>query len=282
MYPPINPILLQIGPISIHWYGVLIMLGILAAMWVMGRYVARKGQDPDTIWDGILWALIPALVGARLYYVFIQSPRGPAGLDYYLANPLAILNITTGGLHIFGAFIGGAIGVLLYVRHRQLPVLIYLDAIGLGLPLGQAIGRVANFINQELYGPPTTLPWGLRIDAQHRLAPYNDMNRYPDSVRFQPLFLYECLWNLIGFSLLLVLSRRAANWLRDGDLILLYLIWYPLGRFGLEFFRTDSWFFPGTPFNLVHILSFVLVCTATVALVWRHLPSRNKQVAQTH
>jgi phosphatidylglycerol:prolipoprotein diacylglycerol transferase len=282
MYPPINPILLQIGPISIHWYGVLIMLGILAAMWVMGRYVARKGQDPDTIWDGILWALIPALVGARLYYVFIQSPRGPAGLDYYLVNPLAILNITTGGLHIFGAFIGGAIGVLLYVRHRQLPVLIYLDAIGLGLPLGQAIGRVANFINQELYGPPTTLPWGLRIDAQHRLAPYNDMNRYPDSVRFQPLFLYECLWNLIGFSLLLVLSRRAANWLRDGDLILLYLIWYPLGRFGLEFFRTDSWFFPGTPFNLVHILSFVLVCTATVALVWRHLPSRNKQVAQTH
>ena len=102
--------------------------------------------------------------GARLYYVFIQSPRGPDGLDRYLANPLEILNIAGGGLHIFGAFIFGALAVFIYARRRQLPMLVYLDAAALALPLGQAVARWANFINQELYGPPTTLPWGLRID----------------------------------------------------------------------------------------------------------------------
>ena len=115
---------------------------------------------------------------------------------------------------------------------------------GAGRPLGQAIGRIANFINQELYGPPTTLPWGLRIDAEHRIPPYNDLAAYPESVRFQPLFLYESLWNFVGFGLLFWISRRFEDRLRPGDLLLLYLIWYPAGRFMIEFVRTDSWFFP--------------------------------------
>jgi phosphatidylglycerol:prolipoprotein diacylglycerol transferase len=220
----------------------------------------------------LMWVLIPAILGARLYYVFIQSPRGPNGLDHYLANPIEILEVWRGGIHIYGAFILGGIALLLYVYFRKLPILIYMDAVALGLPIGQAIGRNANFINQELYGPPTTLPWGLRIDEAHRVPAYSDMTRYPDSTRFQPLFLYEVIWNAIGFILLYWISRRFANRLRDGDLFLLYLIWYPLGRFFLEFMRTDSWFFPGTPFNLVHLISAIAIIGSAAILIYRHRP----------
>lgn len=270
MYPPVDPILIELGPLAIRWYGLLIMTGILVATWVAGRYVARRGLDSATVWDLLLWILIPGVIGARLYYVFIQSPRGPGGLDRYLANPIEIVQVWQGGLHIFGGVIFGGIALVLYARWQKLKLPIYLDAIGLGLPLGQAIGRWANFINQELYGPPTTLPWGLRIDPEHRIAPYNDMATYPESARFHPLFLYESLWNFLGFGLLFWASRRFAGRLRDGDIFLLYLIWYPLGRFGLEFLRTDSWFFPGTPFNTVHLLSFAAVVGAAVALYLRH------------
>lgn len=279
MYPPVNPILVQIGPIALHWYGLILTLGIFVGTYVASRYVARRGENPNMIWDMLMWVLIPALIGARLYYVFIQSPRGPNGLDQYLANPIEILQVWRGGIHIYGAFIFGGIALLLYVRWRKLPILIYADAVALGLLIGQAIGRVANFINQELYGPPTTLPWGLRIDAQHRIPPYNNLTLYPDSTRFQPLFLYESLWNAIGFCLIFWISRRFEKQLRNGDLILLYLIWYPLVRFCLEFFRTDSWFFPGTPFNLVHLLSAVAIISAAIILYLRHRPKAVYAVA---
>ena len=180
------------------------------------------------------------------------------------------MQIWNGGIHIFGAFIFGAIALFLYGRFRQLPMSIYMDGIGLGMPLGQAIGRWANFINQELYGPPTTLPWGLRIDPNHRIAPYHDMALYPESVRFQPLFLYESLWNFIGFGLIFWISRRFENRLKPWDLLLMYLIWYPLGRFFLEFVRTDSWFFGGTPFNTVHLLSAISIAIAAFTLFLRH------------
>lgn len=276
MYPGIDPILVHIGPLALHWYGLILTLGIFVGTYVASRYVARKGRDGSTVWDMLMWVLVPAILGARLYYVFIQSPRGPNGLGHYLANPIEILEVWRGGIHIYGAFILGGIALLLFVYFRKLPILIYLDAVALGLPIGQAIGRNANFINQELYGPPTTLPWGLRIDEAHRVSPYNDMARYPDSTRFQPLFLYEVIWNAIGFILLYWISRRFAHRLRDGDLFLLYLIWYPLGRFCLEFMRTDSWFFPGTPFNLVHLLSAIAIIGSAAILIYRHRPGAGK------
>src|SRR5438105_226495 len=270
MYPPFGPVIFQLGPLALHWYGVIIVVAILASALVASRYVARHGLNSNTIWDMLLWVLIPALIGERLYYVFIQSPRGPNGLGEYLAHPIEILEIWRGGLHIYGAFIFGGIAIALYARWRKLPLLIYLDAVGLALPLGQAIGRWANFINQELYGPPTTLPWGLRIDATHRIPPYNNFFLYPDSTRFQPLFLYESVANIIGFGLIFWISRRFEKRLRAGDLFLIYLIWYPLVRFCLEFFRTDSWFFPGTPFNVVHLLSAVTIVAAITLLIVRH------------
>lgn len=270
MYPPVDPILIQIGPFALRWYGIILVTGIIVATWIASRYVQRRGYDGEAMWDMLIWVLIPALIGARLYYVFIQSARGPEGLGRFLENPWSILQIWTGGIHIYGAFIFGGIAVWLYTRVRKLPLLVYLDAIALGALLGQAIGRIANFINQELYGPPTTLPWGLRIDPEHRIQPYHDLGRFPESTRFHPLFLYESLWNLLGFGLLFWISRRFEQRLRPGDIFLMYLIWYPLGRFFIEFIRTDSWFFPGTPFNVVHILSALTIVIAAATLYLRH------------
>jgi phosphatidylglycerol---prolipoprotein diacylglyceryl transferase len=270
MYPPFGPIFFQLGPLTVRWYGVIMVIAILISCWIASRYVVRHGQDSTTIWDMLLWVLIPALIGERLYYVFFQAPRGPNGLGRYLANPIEILEIWKGGMHIYGAFIFGGIALLLYARIRKLPLPLYLDAAGLALLPGQAIARWANLINQELYGPPTTLPWGLRIDVAHRIPPYNNFILYPDSTLFHPLFLYESLANLVGFVLILIISRRFEKHLRTGDIFLLYLIWYPLVRFCLEFLRTDSWFFPDTPFNVVHILSAIAIITAIVLLIVRH------------
>jgi phosphatidylglycerol:prolipoprotein diacylglycerol transferase len=270
MYPPVDPVIVQLGPLTLRWYGVLIMAGVILAAWVGARHIERRGLDRDSVWDLLLWVLIPGLIGARLYYVFIQSPRGPEGLGRFLSNPASILAVWEGGLHIFGGFIFGALGLWAFAHLRKAPLLVYADAIALGLPLGQAVGRWANFINQELYGPPTTLPWGLRIDAEHRIGPYRDLVAFPETTRFHPLFLYESLWNLIGFAVIFSIWRRYGDRLRDGDISIMYLLWYPLGRFFIEFLRTDSWFFPGTPFNVVHILSLVAVIVASVLLYRRH------------
>ena len=164
----------------------------------------------------------------------------------------------------------GGIALFLYLRVHKLPYGRYLDGVALGLTLGQAIGRLGNFVNQELYGPPTTLPWGLHIDQAHRIPPYDNPVLYPDSTLFQPLFLYEMIWDTIGFALLLWIARRFAKQLRAGDIFLLYLIWVPFGRFWLEFLRTDSWFFPGTPFNTAHILTAAAVICGAVLLFLRH------------
>lgn len=275
MYPPFDPVIFQIGALSLRWYGLLMVTAIFVGATIASQEVERRGQDGNDLWDMLVWVLIPALIGARLYYVFIQSPRNEVGIGYYLAHPLSILQIWSGGIHIFGAFIFGGIAIWLYAKIRQLPLWIFLDGVSVGLPLAQAIGRWGNFINQELYGPPTTLSWGLRIDALHRIPPYNDLSLYPESTRFHPLFLYESLWNLIGFVLILWISRRLFQQLKPGDLTLLYLIWYPLGRFFLEFLRTDSWFFAGTPFNVVHIFSAFSVVLAIVLLRLRHSSALN-------
>lgn len=270
MYPPVDPIIFEVGPIAVRWYGVLMVAAIFTGASVAARYVARRGEDPDNLWDMLVVVLLPGFLGARLYYVFVQSPRSPEGIGRYLENPIEILQFWQGGIHIFGAFIFGSLALLIYTRWRNLPTRLYLDAIALGLPLAQAIGRWGNFINQELYGPPTELPWGLRIDPEHRIPPYNDLQQYPASVRFQPLFLYESLWNFLGFALIFWLSRCFSKRLRPGDILLMYLIWYPFGRFWLEFLRTDSWFFPGTPFNMVHVLCFAAVTSGAIGLYWRH------------
>ena len=281
MYPPVDPVIVQLGPLTLRWYGVLIMAGVILAAWVGARHIERRGLDRDSVWDLLLWVLIPGLIGARLYYVFVQSPRGPEGLGRFLSNPASILAVWEGGLHIFGGFIFGALGLWAFAHLRKAPLLVYADATALGLPLGQAVGRWANFINQELYGPPTTLPWGLRIDAEHRIGPYRDLVAFPETTRFHPLFLYESIWNLIGFVVIFSIWHRYGDRLRDGDILFMYLLWYPLGRFFIEFLRTDSWFFPGTPFNVVHILSLIAVVVASVLLYRRYRYSTGSAKAES-
>ncbi|MEO0457858.1 MAG: prolipoprotein diacylglyceryl transferase [Cyanobacteria bacterium P01_A01_bin.114] len=155
MYPPFDTTIFEIGPFALRWYGLLMATAVLTGSWIASREIARRGKNPEDFWDMLIWVLIPAFIGARLYYVFIQSPRTSEGIGYYLSNPLKILQIWGGGIHIFGAFIFGGIALWLFTKIRRLPTLMYLDAAAVGLPLAQAIGRWGNFINQELYGPPT-------------------------------------------------------------------------------------------------------------------------------
>lgn len=192
--------------------------------------------SPEHVWAGLMWCVVLGIIGARLYHVLTPSPSmAPLGitspLDYF-RHPLQLINIRNGGLGIYGALVGGLVGLILYTRRQHLPWLAWADLAAVGLPLGQFVGRWGNFFNQELYGRPTTLPWGITIDR-----PPGDFG--PD-VRFHPAFLYESLWNLLGFCGLYLLARRRAAQLRSGELMGLYLVWYGIGRILLETVRLDS------------------------------------------
>jgi phosphatidylglycerol:prolipoprotein diacylglycerol transferase len=234
-----------IGPVKIYFYGILIMLGVLAAVWISTKEAKRRGLDPELIWDMVPLLLIFGIIGARLWHVFTPSKSMGVGFEYYLSHPLEILNTRQGGLGIPGAVIGGVIALLLYTKRRGLKFLTWADISVPGLALAQAIGRWGNFFNQELYGPPTTLPWAIAIDPAHRLPGYENFST------FHPMFLYESLWNLMNFFLLLIVGRKFADRLRSGDLFWIYLIVYPVGRFLLEFIRLDPSFVSSVNANQV-------------------------------
>jgi phosphatidylglycerol---prolipoprotein diacylglyceryl transferase len=252
-----NPILIQIGPLQVHWYGVLIMLGVLVAAWLATQQAQWRGEDPEHVWNLLTWVLIFGIIGARLYHVF-STPDGYIGWAYYRQHPLAIIAFWDGGfrgLGIFGAVIGGVIAVAIYTWRHHLSPLRWLGFIAPGLLVAQAIGRMGNRVNQELYGPPTNLPWAFHINPTYSCQePAGSPmacgipDRLTASARdwyathgFQPDFFYEAGWNLIGFAIIWTLSRRLSGWLRDGDLFFMYLIWYPLGRFWVEALRPDAW-----------------------------------------
>lgn len=218
----------RIGPLSVAWYGIIIVFAALVAAYVAEHEAKRRGDNPDHVWNAFFLCLLFGIVGARLYHVIDK-------LDYYMRYPLEIFNTRAGGLGIIGAVIGGAFGLWIYTRYAKLSFLHWADIAIPGLLLAQAIGRWGNFVNQELYGKPTDLPWGIYIDPAHRLP------RYADFERFHPTFLYESLWNLAGFILVMVLVRKYASWLMEGDVFLLYGIYYGVGRFLVEFQRPDAW-----------------------------------------
>ncbi len=249
----------------LYYYGVIIMAGALAGGWLASREAARRGHHSEVVWDLLLWLVLGGIVGARLWHVFTPSPSLVAqGIDtmYYLTHPFDLINLRRGGLGIPGAVIGGAIALYWFTRKRKLNFAEWADIAAPSLALGQAIGRWGNFFNQELYGAPTNLPWKLFIDPQHRLPGFLDVEYY------HPLFLYESLWNLGNLFLLLWLGRRLANRLKTGDVFLVYLVVYPLGRFLLEFLRLDSSQIAGVNANQTFML-VVMLCAAA-ALLWRH------------
>ena len=198
----IDPVIFTIGNFSLRWYGVIVMVGVIVGSLFIERELKRHGENSDRIWDALIWVVPVGIIGARLWYV-LNDILG--GNRLYLEDPSKIYKVWEGGLHIYGAILLGAVVLLLYLRKNQLDAWLFLDAAGPAILIGQAIGRVANFINQELYGPPTTLPWGIPIDSVHRLREFANL---PASTRFHPTFAYEMLWNFAAAGFLIWLSRR--------------------------------------------------------------------------
>jgi phosphatidylglycerol:prolipoprotein diacylglycerol transferase len=266
----------RFGPLTIYWYGIIIMTAALVGGTIASFEAKRRGENEEHIWNMLILVVLLGIVGARLYHVFSSPVGSNLGWAYYREHPWAIFEIWNGGLGIYGAVVGGLLGILLYTYRARLNLLRYLDLGAPALLMGQAIGRWGNFVNQELYGPPTMLPWGITIDQYHRIPPFNDLSQYPLTMRFHPDFLYESLWNLVGFGLMLMLGRKFSSRLKDGDLFLIYLIWYPLGRIWVESLRPDAWTIGSVP--TAQIVSAFLIVVAAVALVIRH---RNRQATLT-
>ena len=269
----------QLGPLTIYWYGIILMTGMLVGGTVAAFEAKRRGENEDHVWNILMVAMLLGIVGARLYHVFSSPAGGNLGWAYYRVHPEAILFIWDGGLGIYGAIAGGLIGVLLYTYRNKLNLWRYLDIGAPALLIGQAIGRWGNWANQELYGPPTTLPWGIPIDQYHRIPPFDNLVKYPLTTHFQPDFLYESLWSLAGVILLLAAARKLAGKLKEGDLFLAYLVWYPLGRLWVEALRPDAWRIGNIP--TAQIISVVLIVIGIVLLLARHLKRRTLKSAES-
>jgi phosphatidylglycerol:prolipoprotein diacylglycerol transferase len=216
----------QLGPLTISWYGILITLGVISTILVAITEAKRRGEPWEEVLNMALIVVPMGIIGSRLYHVIDEW-------SFYSQNPVLIIGGR--GLGIFGAVIGGAIGLIIYTKWKKLKSLLWMDIVAPGLILAQAIGRWGNFFNQELYGYPTDLPWAIYIDPIHRLPGFAAYSH------FHPMFLYESLWNLLGCFLLLFLARKLKTHLFNGDIFLLYCIYYSIGRIFLEEFKIGVW-----------------------------------------
>jgi phosphatidylglycerol---prolipoprotein diacylglyceryl transferase len=253
--------------LPLRWYGVIVMIGVIAASLVIERELNRRGERGDRIWDVLVWVLPAGIVGARLWYV---ANATIGGNHYYIENPIQIINIPQGGLHIFGGFLFGAAVLLTYLRQNKRDAWLYLDAAAPALLIGQAIGRIANFINQELYGPPTTLPWGIPISGEHRLAMY-PVDLFPvATTRFHPTFAYEIIWNLCAAGLLLWISRRYKDQVKPGTIFAGWLVLAGLGRFWIEFFRPDQPKIAALGLSYSALIAALMAVTGVIMLLARY------------
>jgi phosphatidylglycerol---prolipoprotein diacylglyceryl transferase len=271
--------------IQIRYYGLIIVFAMLVAATIAARLAKRDGKDPEHIWGALTWAIIPGIVLARLWFVLFPPISLTAGCAtavttdvcrdtaWFFQNFFDLQNgaiaIWSGGLSIFGAVIGGFLGAYIYIRRNKLPLGPWMDIAAVALPLGQAIGRWANYVNQELYGTVTNLPWGIQIDAKHRVAPYGSTVDFPYATTFfHPLFLYESLWSLVAFFVLLNVYRRYRSRLLPGDVFLFFLMQYSVIRFILEFLRVEVTLVGSI--NLSQLVSVVVFVAALVYFVYRH------------
>ncbi|WP_372968423.1 prolipoprotein diacylglyceryl transferase [Microbacterium sp.] len=218
-----------LGPLTIHAYALCIIAGIVLAVVVTDRRLRARGVPPWTVIDIALWVVPLGIVAARFYHVFTHVG------DYFYpgADPWAIFAIWDGGNAIYGSLIGGAVGAYIGCRRANVRFWAFADALAPGLLLAQATGRIGNYFNQELFGLPTTLPWGLEISSSSSMFP----DGLPEGTLFHPLFLYEIVWNVIGATVIVLLERRVRlGW---GRSFAVYLIWYGIGRSFLEAIRID-------------------------------------------
>lgn len=259
-----NPILIEFGLIKIHWYGLFIVLGIIAALFISIKLSKYYKISKDDIIDVSFWIILFGLLGGRLYDVLLEWP-------YYLEHPQNIIKIWQGGLAIHGAIIAGLITTIYLTKKKSIPLLPFLAIISPGLALAQAIGRWGNYFNQELFGQPTSLPWGIPIDFTHRISTY-----YYDSF-FHPTFLYESIGNFTIFLILIglhyLVRKNKIKIIAEEIIIATYLISYSILRFSLEFIKIDQ-----TPiiFSLrfPQIVSIIIIISTIIWLVLQKRKNR--------
>jgi phosphatidylglycerol---prolipoprotein diacylglyceryl transferase len=251
---PLDPIAFSLGPIQVHWYGLIIGTGIALALWLAMREGEKRGLQKELFADLMLWAIPIAILSARLYYVIFEW-------DYYAQNPAEIIKIWHGGIAIHGALIGSVITAYVFAKKRGISFWQLADITAPSIILGQAIGRWGNFMNQEAHGREVTRAF---LENLH-LPQFIIDQMYINGTYYHPTFLYESLWNIAGFIILL--SLRRVN-LRRGELFLTYVIWYSIGRYFVEGMRTDSLMLTES-LRMAQMISIVLVIGAIVLIVFR-------------
>jgi phosphatidylglycerol---prolipoprotein diacylglyceryl transferase len=250
---PLDPVAFSLGPIPVHWYGVIIGTGLALALFLAIREGDRRGLPKDTFADLMLWAIPIAIISARIYYVIFEW-------DYYKHNLDAIPQIWNGGIAIHGALIGSVVTAYVFAKKRGISFWKIADIAAPSIILGQAIGRWGNFMNQEAHGGEVSRQF---LENLH-LPEFIINQMYINGTYYHPTFLYESIWNILGFVLLILLRR--VN-LRRGEMFLSYVIWYSIGRFFIEGMRTDSLMVGDL--RMAQIISIGLILGAVAILIYR-------------
>ena len=328
---------LVIGNLQIRYYGIIIVVALLAGAYVASLLASRSGRDSDHIWGGLTWAIIPGIIGARLWFILFPPISLIAGcgvegeicqdtawfLENFFDTQSGAIAIWSGGLGIFGGMLGGLFGVWLYLspwhnriigllvtiltpllwlyqllewlvtmtaqrlrgnsadsfRYQRpksdfpdegMPLGPWLDIAGVALPLGQAIGRFANYVNQELYGAPTNFPWGIQIPRDARVAPYESLIDFPLDSLFHPIWAYEAVWSLVAFYVLWRIYNQYRDRLVSGDILLLYVAQYAFVRFLLEFLRVEIAQIGATGINSSQTVTLIAFVVSAAILLRRH------------
>ena len=253
---PLNPIAIDLGPIQVHWYGLIIGFGVLLGLIIALRESERRGLDKEIFTDLILFAVPIAIISARIYYVIFQW-------EYYSQNPGDIIKIWNGGIAIHGALIGSVLTAIVFAKVKKVSFWKLVDIAAPSLLLGQAIGRWGNFMNQEAHGGEVTRSF---LENMH-LPEFIINQMYINGTYYHPTFLYESIWNIAG--VIILLSLRKVN-LRRGELFLTYVIWYSIGRYFIEGLRTDSLMLTES-LRIAQVISIVLVVVAIALVVYRRV-----------
>ena len=252
----IDPVAISIGPIKIYWYGIIIALAMLIGISLATKEAQKLGLEEDTMVDMALWAIPIGFIGARLYYVLFKW-------DYYIQNPSEIIAIWNGGIAIYGGLIAGGLAVYWFARRKKMTLTLLLDILAPSVLLAQSIGRWGNFINQEAHGGAVSRQFLETLYLPEFIIEQMNIN----GTYYHPTFLYESLWSLLGFILLIIL-RNQKGLLRRGEVALSYVIWYSFGRYFIEGMRTDSLWI-GDIMRVSQMLSLVLFISAIILLVYR-------------
>ena len=259
----VSPVAFSIGNFNIYWYGIILSSAFVLAFLYAILNAKRFKVDSDKFIDCVIVGLISGIIGARLFYVLFFPG------DTYIKNPMSAFYLHEGGLAIYGGIIFGLLGGGLMARYRNINVLACLDLASISFLIGQAIGRWGNFVNQEAFGGPTDLPWGMM----------SENTKYIIAGPVHPCFLYESIWCIIGFFLLNWFSKKYRKY--DGEMFLMYILWYGLGRFFIEQLRVDNLLIPFINFPISQFIALACVIVAAILLIYfhgKHNPSSKVEI----